>query len=172
MANLGNFDATQVQPNQPFEVIPGGKYPVQIVASEMRPTKDGSGQYLWLEEEIIDGEFKGRKLWDRLNLSNHNAQAVEIAERALSAICHAVGELHVADSEQLHFKPMIATVRVRPARDQYEASNEIRGYEPMIGAARPAAQTRPTVVASAAPAAAAPAATATKSPPWRRAKSA
>ena len=173
MANLGNFDATQVQPNQPFEVIPGGKYPVQIVASEMRPTKDGSGQYLWLEEEIIDGEFKGRKLWDRLNLSNHNAQAVEIAERALSAICHAVGELHVADSEQLHFKPMVATVRVRPARDQYEASNEIRGYEPMSGAA-PVTVTpgaKPHVVRNPVAPPSMPK-TASAVPPWRKAKSA
>lgn len=164
MASLGStFDATQVQPNQPFDVIPAGKYKVHVVDSDMRATKDGMGQYLWLELEIVDGELAGRKLWDRLNLVNQNAQAVEIAQRALSALCHATGQLHVSDSEQLHFKPVIATVRVRPAREGYDASNEIRGYEPVTGAApvaRPAMQ-RPAPQTPTANAA-----------PWKRAKSA
>jgi len=161
MAEL-DFDATTIDPNQPFEVIPAGKYRVQIVASEMRATKDGNGQYLWLEEEILDGDYQGRKLWDRLNLANANQQAVEIAQRTLSALCHAVGELHVADSDQLHFKPMIATVRVRPAKGDYDASNEIRGYE-ADGAAKPVAQAKTAPAAASA---------ATKTPPWRQAKSA
>src|SRR5688572_9047600 len=129
MAQL-SFDATTIAPAEAFAVIPAGQYLAHIVASEMRATKDGSGQYLWLELDILEGEQKGRKLWDRLNLENANEKAVEIAQRALSAICHATGELRVKDTEQLHFKPMIVTVRVRPASDQYAASNEIRGYEP------------------------------------------
>lgn len=148
MAQLGGtFDATQVEPNQPFEVIPAGKYKAQAIASEIRPTKDGNGQYLWIEFEIIDGELTGRKLWDRLNLWNQNQQAVEIAQRSMSALCHAAGKLHVADSEELHFAPVLVTVRVKPAQGQYSASNEIRGYEPANGSAP----------AQAAPAAAAPA---------------
>jgi hypothetical protein len=167
MAEL-SFDATQIDPSQQFEAIPPGKYKVQIVASEMRPTKDGNGQYLWLEQEILEGEYQGRRLWDRLNLANANAQAVEIAQRTLSALCHAVGELHVADSEQLHFKPLIATVRVRAARDGYDASNEIRGYESAgTVAAKPAAQNTP-LGTTQEQAAVKPAAS--KAPPWRTAK--
>ncbi len=173
MAQLGTtFDATQVQPNQPFEVIPPGKYVVQIVASEMKSTKNGDGQYLWLEMDIIDGEYATRKLWDRLNIVNQNAQAVEIAQRALSAICHATGQLHVSDSEELHFKPMIATVKVRPARTDngktFDPSNEIRGYEPTGGFVAPAAKP----AGSAAPAPARQAAPAASVPPWRKNKAA
>jgi hypothetical protein len=157
MANL-DFDASQVEPAEPFSVIPAGKYLCQVVNSEMRPTKDGGGAYLWLELEILDGEFKGRKVFDRLNLENQNQQAVDIARRALSALCHAVGELQVKDSEQLHFKPFVATVRMRPASDGYDASNEVRGYAPADG----------KVVPIAAPAAAKPAAApVVKTPPWR-----
>lgn len=166
MTQLGHtFDATAVEPNQPFEVIPAGKYKVQIVASEIRATKNGEGQYLWMELEIIDGEYQGRKLWDRLNLWNNNQQAVDIAQRTLSAICHAVGELHVSDTETLHFKPMITTVRVKPADGQYSASNELRGYEAVAGGPAPAQP------AARAPAATAPAAQAAPRPavttrPW------
>lgn len=169
MAQLGGtFDATQVQPQEAFTVIPAGKYKSQVVASEIRATNNGEGQYLWFELEILDGEHQGRKLWDRLNLWNNNATAVEIAQRTLSAMCHATGQLHVEDSEALHFKPMIVTVRVRPAgpgKDgkQYDASNEIRGYEAVNGAA-PAA---PVQQAAPAPAPAAPAPSAAAMP-WKR----
>lgn len=172
MAQLGGtFDATQVQPQEAFAVIPAGKYKAQIVASEIRATNDGAGQYLWFEIEILEGDCQGRKLWDRLNLWNNNTQAVEIAQRTLSAMCHATGQLHVEDSEALHFKPMLVTVRVRPAgpgKDgkQYDASNEIRGYE-AVGAVAHAA---PAMAALAtAPLAQAPApAPSAAAMPWKR----
>lgn len=159
MARIQFFDAAEVEPQEAFEVLPPGKYRVQIVASEERPTKDGNGSYIWLEMEILEGEHAGRKLWDRLNINNANQQAVDIARRALSAICHAVGELALEDTEQLHFKPMIATVRVRPPKDGYDASNDIRGYSAVddqpaarAPAARPAPAPRPAPAQAARPA--------------------
>jgi len=45
MAFLGStFDATQIEPATPFEVIQPGKYHVQIVNSQMRDTKTGTGR--------------------------------------------------------------------------------------------------------------------------------
>ena len=150
MAQLGGtFDATQVAPSQAFDVIPAGKYKVQITDSDMKPTKNGDGQYLWLEMEILDGEYQSRKIWDRLNLVNPNQQAVEIAQRNLSALCHATGKLHVSDSQDLHFIPVIASVKVRPAKGDYDASNEIRGYE---AAGNVTPMSRPAATATAAPA--------------------
>jgi hypothetical protein len=178
MANLGaTFDATTVEPNKPFEPLPPGRYLVQIVTSEMRPTKDGMGQYLWLEMDVLEGEFAGRKLFDRLNLVNGNPTTVEIAQRTLSAICHAIGRMQVQDSEELHLVPMIADVKVKPPKDGYDASNTMR-YMPLEqGAPQPApaasspvqgTTARPAVPAAAAarPAAARPAAGTVA--PWKR----
>ena len=165
MARL-DFDASAVEPAQPFDVIPAGKYICQITQSEMKATKDGAGQYLWLELSILEGEFANRKLFDRLNLVNGNQQAVDIARRQLSALTGACGKTYVTESDELHFIPITVTVRVRPAKDNYDASNEIRGYEPLNGAARPA----PATASRPAPAAVAakPAAAAATTPPWRR----
>lgn len=124
-----NFDATNITPVSRFEPIPAGEYACTIVNSEEKSTKDGNGQYLELKLEIQSGEFSGRTLFDRLNLQNANSKAVEIAQRQLSAICHAVGILQISDSEQLHYKPLIAVVKVRPASGGYEAANEIKGYK-------------------------------------------
>jgi hypothetical protein len=173
-----NFDATQVDPNKPFDVLPPGKYAVQIVQSEMRESKKTAGNFhVWLEMEVTDGEHKGRKLWDRLNTIHTDPQTVEIANKTLSAICRAVGVMQLRDTEQLHFRRMQATVRVEPAKGDFAASNKVKGYEPIGGAAplgqTPAADTAAapggsTASPTSAPAAAAAAAKAT--PPWRQAR--
>lgn len=145
---LLNIDTTNIDPTPRFDPIPAGDYPVIITGSEMKFTKDGQGQYLELSLEVQGGEFSGRKLFDRLNLHNSNRQAVEIAQRQLSQICHAVGVLQVADSEQLHFKPLVAMVKLRPAREQFDASNEIKGYKAASGAPVQQQFQRPTAPAA------------------------
>ena len=175
MASLGGtFDATNVEPSAPIEILPPGKYPVQIIKSEMKNTKAGTGQLLALEMEIIDGPSKGRKLWENLNLVNSNPQAQEIAQRTLSAICHAVGRLQVSDSEELHFKPMIASVEVEPEGPDKngvhrKARNSIKGFSAASGAtAAPAFQPQQRQVNNPPPQAQAAARPATAAPPWRR----
>jgi hypothetical protein len=127
MASIGTFDATAVESNAPFQVLDPGRYRVQIIASEMRTTKDGQGKYLRLELEVLEGEHCGRKLFDRLNLVNANQTTVEIAKRTLSSICHAVGKSKIEDSEELHFIPLSVDVRVQPSKNErYGPSNTLR----------------------------------------------
>ena len=97
---------------------------MQIVASEMRPTKDGGGQYLWLELDVLEGPLAGRKLFDRLNLVNASAQTVEIAQRTLSAICHATGRMQVQDSAGAAPDPDDRRRDVRPPKNGYGESNK------------------------------------------------
>lgn len=157
MATL-QFNATNIAPTVAFNPLPAGDYSVIITESEVKPTKDGQGQYLQLRLEVQGGEFGGRVLFDRLNLWNNNQQAQEIAQRTLSAICHAVGILQVEDSQVLHNIPLIATVKVKQASGNYDASNEIKGYKQagMQPAAQPFQASRaqaPAQAANAAPAA-------------------
>jgi Protein of unknown function (DUF669) len=170
MANLGTtFDATTVDPATGFELFPIGKYVVQLVGSEMRPTKDGGGQYLWLEFDVLEGPLAGRKLFDRLNLVNASAQTVEIAQRTLSAICHATGRLQVQDSADLHLIPMIADVSIKPPKNGYGESNKVH-YLPLErgagGQPRPGAPAAPSTPAQ--PARPAAPAAGFASAPWKR----
>ncbi len=168
------FDANSVEPSN-FDVFPAGKYLAQIVSSEMRPTKDGRGQYLFLELDILEGQFAGRKLFDRLNLVNDNPDTVDIATRTLSSICRATGQMQVKDSEQLHLIPLIADVRVRPPKGQYGESNSIR-YLPRNAAAAPATRAPAAYASAPAPATApspqpqpaTPVAPAAGGLPWQR----
>ncbi|UFJ83595.1 hypothetical protein ply2008005c_04 [Stenotrophomonas phage vB_SM_ytsc_ply2008005c] len=129
MAQL-NFDARQVDPQQSFEPIPAGWYNMMIVESEMKPTSNGQGAYLQLSLKVVDGQYAGRQVFDRLNLQNQNPVAAEIAYKRLSAYCHATGVIQVQDSQQLHGIPLKARVSVRTdSTGQYDPSNEIKAVK-------------------------------------------
>lgn len=128
MADLNGFNANEVDPATSFDPIPAGKYLAVITESEMKPTKAGTGSYLQLTFQIIEGEFKNRLLWARLNLNNSNATTVKIARAELSAICHAVSVLAPKDSVELHNLPLLITVKLKKRDDTGEMTNEVKGY--------------------------------------------
>ena len=128
MADLNGFDARTVEPTADFDPLPAGKYVAAITESEMKPTKSGNGHYLQLTFTILEGEYRNRVLWARLNLDNPNQTAVKIARSELSAICHAVGVLAPKDSVELHNLPLQITVKVKKRDDNGELTNEIKGY--------------------------------------------
>jgi len=150
MVNLNNFDANQVEPAASFEPLPADKYLAVITGSEMKPTKNGAGKYLELVFQVIEGEYKGRNLWARLNLENPNAMTVKIARGELSAVCRAVGVMQPRDSVELHNLPLVITVKCKKRTDNGEITNEVKGY-----AKREMAVDRPAQAATA-------------TPPWRR----
>lgn len=133
MSNLQGFNAAEVEPQSSFDPIPAGDYVAMIVDSEMKPTKNGQGEYLQLVFEVCDGDHTGRKIFARLNLNNPNQTAVDIAQRELSAICHAVGVLTPNDSSDLHDKPMTIKVKIRQSPG-YDPQNEISAYKAIGGA--------------------------------------
>lgn len=163
MATL-NFDARTVEPSAPAGIVPAGDYNVQIVKSEIKPTRDGQSHYLTLEFEILDGEFARRHLWANLNLWNTNETASRIAQQQLSAIGHAVGVLDIRESEMLHNKPLMASVKVKKGSEQYpDDKNEISSYAAYRGAQAMATPVATPPVSAANPFAA-PAAPATPAP--------
>lgn len=150
-AGLGQmFNAQDHEPTGDFENLPIGWYQVVMTESEEKPNANSPGSHILLTYEVTaPQQFAGRKLWERLNLNNQNPKAVEIAQRTLSAICHATNVLQLQDTMQLHGIPMDVKVGLTKPQDGYEQRNEIKSYKALnTGGAlvAPAAQT-----ASAAP---------------------
>lgn len=130
-----NFDATAIEPATAFDVIPKGEYLAAAVSSEMKATKSMTGQYLQLSFEILEGKFKGRRVFERLNIQNENKTAEEIAQRTLSALCHALGIMQLHESEQLHDIPVLISLVVEEGKGDYGPSNRITGYASASGGA-------------------------------------
>jgi hypothetical protein len=145
-----NFDASQVAPQQSSGPLPAGVYLAHIVESDVQPLKSGNGEGLKLTFEIIDGQHKGRKVYENLNIRHTSEDTQRIAQSQLSALCHAVNVIKLMDTAALHFKPVRINVTVREAVGQYKASNNIKGYEAAGGGiSAPATAPTPAPVAEA-----------------------
>ena len=133
MADLGNFNAEEekiMEPMGDFELIEKGEYVAIITKSEWKKTKSGNGKYLELTLQIVEGEYKKRNLWVRLNLANPSEMAVKIAKSDLAKICKAVGTLVPKDSQNLHDKPMIISVGIKKDKGSDKEQNVINDYKP------------------------------------------
>lgn len=114
-----------------FDVIPAGEYAAQIIASEMKETKAGTGMYLEMRVQLLEPPYQGRLVFERLNLVNPNEVAVKIAKRSFRELCEALGTSpeEVEDSEELHGQEFIAVLKVDPARGDWGESNSVRKYK-------------------------------------------
>ncbi len=137
--NVSNVETTS------FDLLPEGWYDGQITSSEMKTTKAGNGEFLELEITLI-GTMAGRKVWDRLNLVNPNADAVKISQETLKSICDSVGHPgNVQDSQELHMKPLQFRVK-------HDGSYvNVCGYRKIEGAPAVAGQTIPSTNTPSAP---------------------
>lgn len=134
MANLSDVYEPELGGNEAPPPIPAGEYKAVLASDEKKPTANGTGSYLKLEFEVIDGPYKGRKVFNNLNLWNANAQAVEIAKKELNSIIAASGVVPKTgqglDSAMLYGIPMM--IKVTQKKDEYQGeeriNNVIKGY--------------------------------------------
>lgn len=143
------FDATDFAPQpKSFEPLEPGMYQGMVIDSSIKATKAGTGEYIELVIQVTDGPQTGRRLWERLNVSNPNKTAEDIARSQLAELCHAVGVQKLTATEQLHDLPFLMEVQI----DRKEPTrNRIMGFQ---SAGAKAAMKAAAPVAAAAPAAA------------------
>ncbi len=124
-----DFNPSDVpEDDRSFEPLPAGEYLMQVIESDLKDTKTSGGQQLVLTIEVIDGPFSNRRVWDRLNIRNQNADAQRIAQRSLADLCLAVGlSGTVRNSEDLHFKAFTGKVTIKQDKTgQYGPQNAVR----------------------------------------------
>ena len=169
MAFLGQtFDANELPQGNGgnYDPLPPGWYTATITAAELKPTKDGSGQYIKVRYDITGPSHQGRVVFGNLNIKNASAKAEEIGRQQLGEIMRAIGLAKVTDTDQLIGGVLQIKLGVLAATEQYAAQNEVKGFKAITGSAptfaAPAASPSASAPASAAPAKAAP--------PWARGK--
>ena len=128
-----DFDVSSYVDDRPstFEPLPPGEYTAMVSASDLKDTKAGTGQYIELVIDIIDGPSAGRKIWERLNIVNPNKQAEDISRIALNRLLVACGKPDAKDTESIHdvpFKLILDIDRKDPTR------NKVITYKPALPA--------------------------------------
>lgn len=145
-----------------FSPVPAGEYHVSIKDAELKPTNDGTGQYIKLRLDITGPTHVGRVIFSNINIRNKSQQAESIGRAQLGSIMKAIGLATLQDTDQLIGGQLSVKVAIREARTDtatgktYEASNEVKAYKPLEGAAPMAMSGSMPKPAAAAPAKAAP----------------
>ncbi|MGV8956019.1 MAG: DUF669 domain-containing protein [Cypionkella sp.] len=169
MASLiGKFDPNAEAQTDPGK-LPTGEYLVQVVDSDVKPTKNNTGEYAELTYEVMDGPLKGRKHWARITLDNQNKDAVEIGQRQMASLREATGVANPRDTQDFHNIPHIIRIEFYAAGSA-KRNGQVRQYdEAEIKAWKKAeAGNAPAAVAVASPTTTAPSEQAA-TPPWKRA---
>ena len=114
-----------------FEPLPRGDYECIVIDTKIKDTKAGTGEYLEVTLQVVNGDASGRRLWDRLNISNPSKKAEEIAKEQLDRLCAAVGLSNkMQQTEQLHDIPIMVSVDI-DRKD--ETRNRIESYTKIGG---------------------------------------
>jgi len=150
MAQLGfNANINDLpESSNDFEPLPAGWYTANINDAELRDTKAGTGQYIAIRYDIIGPTHQGRCVFGNLNIANPNPKAEEIGRQQLGSLMRAIGLNDVSDTDQLIGGNCEIKLVIRPAKDGYEANNDIKAWKALDGSAAPA----PTAPTAAAPA--------------------
>jgi len=122
-----NFDATGIDTSDDrgFEPLPQGKYNAMVIESAVKDSKAG-GQYVELVCQVLDGKHINRKIWHRLNIVNDNSVAENIGRKDLAVLMINLGlPPQMVDTQELHGKPFVMGLKIRPAKGEYAARNEV-----------------------------------------------
>jgi hypothetical protein len=131
--------------------------------AEIKPTKKGNGTYIQITFQVVEGQYKNRKLWSRINYTNPNTEAQRIGRAELSAFCRAIGIMTPKDTGEFHGRPVVITVGHEKREDTNELANVIKKYAP-------AGNVQGAITNGSSKPAATPAAAANAAPPWAAAK--
>lgn len=154
------------------DCIPSGDYAVQCVGVELKNTKDGAGQYLVTQFEVLSGDHKGRRVFTNFNIKNRNQQAVDIALRAIKQWVQAAGgtgneQLTMALLNGLLGREVFANVGIEQDKSgRFEPKNTIKRFHVAAGTQRAAPTAAAMAGAPGAPRQAAPAQASKQ--PWER----
>ena len=88
----------------------------------------------------------GRKVWTTFNLNYPDEGVVAIAQRQMSQLAHAAGLAALGDSDELVGAYVGVYLKIRPAKGDWPARNEVSAYRsagdsaptpPAVAAAKP-----------------------------------
>lgn len=141
MGNLAGFDANQDYGALSYEALPAGNYEAVLVESEDKVSETTGCEYIGLVWEIIEGEHKGRRIWDNVMRKHQKPEVVAIGNRKLKAIMGALGPAN--DTSDWHGQPIGLKVTRKFNKDRGENQNNVGDYFSMNAEAPPKAAPKP-----------------------------
>lgn len=119
--------------NKKYAALPAADYDVVCVKSEATRTKDGRKDAFKLQLKVIDGEHKGRILWDQLTVSEDNPKAMAVFFDRFGAFDMTIENFFSKDpsNEEIAAGPLGKVIRVQVEVGEWQgkANNNIKAYK-------------------------------------------
>jgi len=151
MANLGqtfNTDDLPADSGGNFEPLPAGWYQATVAGAELRTTKAGTGEYIFVRYDIVAPTHQGRVVFGLLNIKNPNPKAEEIGRQQLGNLMRAIGLANVSDTDQLIGGNCSIKLSIRKS-EQYGDNNDVKAWKAIEGGAVPTPAAKPETSSSA-----------------------
>lgn len=140
-----------------FTPVPAGWYTASITGAEVKDTKTG-GQMIAIKYSIIAPTHQGRIIFGNLNIKNQNPEAERIGRQQLGDLMRSIGLVQLRETDQLIGTNLQIKLKIRPAKGDYDESNDVSGFKVVTGFMPPVASDNPFANTSQA----------TSAPPWAK----
>ena len=165
------FDPTTQEGNS-WDVLPVREYVAQVVEASIQQPHSGDGYYLALTWKIIEGDYEGRQVWQRITYLHSSEQAQTIGRKILKDLCVATGVAEQVDNAEV-FLFKLVRIRLGIERDKqgvYADKNRISRILPLEAKSeepeRPEQPAKPVAATKVASAAKTPKPAPTGPAPW------
>jgi len=114
------FNVGEAKEEQSYELLPDGKYEVEVTNAEMKNNDKGDTR-LNVTLTVSEGKFKGRKLWDSPWLQHSNEKATSFGHSRIKSIMAATGndDFSFSSSDDFLAKTMGTCFDINVGRDTY-----------------------------------------------------
>lgn len=113
-----------------FEHLPPGDYVINLT-NAVQSSKHGEELIITLENEVQEGEYAGRKIFDRLNFGADAQWKIDNCYAAIAEIAVAVGESTAKkDLSNLMNKRLVARATVSKPNANGKVFNNVKEYLP------------------------------------------
>lgn len=129
-----------------YTPLPPDDYTVLMESAEMVPTKDGTGLMLKVKFQVLEGQYKGRLIFDNWTYKNNSEVAQNIGRGKITSLSKACGYTEgqiVKDTADLCNKPVLAKVVVQTQAD-WPARNVVQAFKPVNAGVKPVQIAKPT----------------------------
>jgi len=142
-----SFNIEEMPEGNNYDPIPAGDYIVNIVKADIKATKDGTGQFIALQMDVLAPSHAGRKVFSNINVRNKSTQAEEIGRQQLGSIMRACGLAKVTDTDELLGQQILVKVIIEQQEGR-DPQNVVRSYKAVDGANLPKAENKPATTSA------------------------
>lgn len=118
MASLQGLidDGVEYEERDTFDVLPAGEYVGQIIESDTVQTSAGTGVYIKLTWELMNDGYKGRRVWQNINVRNDSPKAQQIGQKEFAGLKKFTG-VNSMETTAYHGRPVGLKLKIEKSKN-------------------------------------------------------